>query len=81
MTFFPVLVEPVNITKSTASTSAEPTPPPPTATCSTFSGSPHSRMPSARSNDVRGVMCEGLRTTALPAASAGIASPNEFVSG
>ena len=38
-------------------------------------------MHSAISSDVSGVTSDGLRTTALPAASAGIASPNEFVSG
>ena len=45
MTLRPVAVEPVNITKSTASISAVPVSAPPIATWSTFSGSPHSRMP------------------------------------
>ena len=81
ITFLPVAVEPVNMTKSTASTSAEPISPPPIAIWSTFSGRPLSRMPSASRSEVSGVTSDGLRTTALPAASAGIASPNELVSG
>ena len=38
-------------------------------------------MPSAISSDVSGVTSDGLSTTALPAASAGMQSPKEFVSG
>ena len=71
----------MNITKSTASISAVPVSAPPMAICSTFSGIPHSRRPSARSSDVSGVTSDGLSTTPLPAASAGIASPNELVIG
>jgi hypothetical protein len=81
MTLRPVAVEPVNITKSTASISAVPVSAPPTATWIAFSGSPHSRIASASSSDVSGVTSEGLSTTALPAASAGMASPKLFVSG
>ena len=74
-------VEPVNITKSASSITAVPVSGPPTAIWSTGSGIPHSRSPSASSSDVSGVTSDGLSSTALPAASAGIASPNEFVSG
>ena len=81
MTFLPVAVEPVNMTMSTASTSAAPVAPSPVATWKTSSGSPHSRSASAISSDVSGVTSDGLRTTALPAASAGMQSPKEFVSG
>ena len=81
ITFLPTSVEPVNITKSTASISAAPTAPPPGATMKTSSGSPHSRRPSAISSEVSGVRLAGLRTAALPAASAGMQSPKEFVSG
>ena len=66
---------------STCSISAAPVPPRPVAICSTFSGRPHSRRPSASSSDVSGVTSEGLRITELPAASAGMQSPKEFVSG
>ena len=38
-------------------------------------------MPSASSSEVSGVASAGLRITALPAAMAGMQSPNEFVSG
>ena len=44
-------------------------------------GSPHSRSISAISIDVSGVTSDGFSSTALPAASAGMQSPNEFVSG
>ena len=82
MTFFPVSVEPVNITKSTASISGFPTTEPcPVATWKTFSGIPHSRRHSAMSSEVSGVFSAGLRIAALPAASAGMQSPNELVSG
>ena len=81
MTFLPVAVEPVNITMSTWSTSAAPVSPRPVATWKTCSGSPHSRSPSASRSDVSGVTSDGLRITALPAMSAGMQSPKEFVSG
>ena len=42
---------------------------------------PHSASISAISSEVSGVTSEGLRTTALPAASAGMQSPNELFSG
>ena len=66
---------------STFSISAAPARPSPVAICRTFSGSPHSRRPSAISSEVRGVTSEGLRITLLPAASAGMQSPKELVSG
>ena len=81
MTLRPVLVEPVNMTMSTSSTSAAPVSPRPVATWKTFGGMPHSVSISAISSDVRGVSSLGLRITALPAASAGTQSPNELVSG
>jgi hypothetical protein len=81
MIFFPVGVEPVNMTMSTSSTRAAPVPPSPVATAKTCSGSPHSRIAVSISCDVSGVISDGLSTTALPAASAGMQSPNEFVSG
>jgi len=66
---------------STCSTSAAPVSPRPVAICRTSSGRPHSRSPSASSIEVRGVISEGFRITELPAASAGMQSPKEFVSG
>ena len=82
MTFVPVSVEPVNMTMSTSSISAcAGRRPPPVATWKTSSGSPHSRRHSAISSEVSGVTSAGLRTTALPAASAGMQSPKELVSG
>ena len=66
---------------STCSISAAPVSPRPVAICRTFSGRPHSRRPSAISSEVSGVTSEGLRITLLPAASAGMQSPKEFVSG
>jgi hypothetical protein len=80
-TLRPVLVEPVNMIMSTWSTSAAPVSPRPVAICSTCSGSPHSSIPSASNSEVKGVISEGLRITLLPAASAGMQSPKEFVSG
>ena len=81
MTFLPVAVEPVNITKSTSSIRSCAWSAPPIRTWIASLGSPHSRIPSASSSEVSGVTCDGLRTTALPAASAGIASPKLLVSG
>ena len=70
------------MTKSTASIRALPILlPSPTVTWKTSSGMPHSRRPSAISIEVIGVSVAGLRTTELPAASAGMQSPKEFVSG
>ena len=66
---------------STCSTSAAPVSPRPVAICRTFSGRPHSRSPSAISSEVSGVISDGLRITLLPAISAGMQSPKEFVSG
>ena len=74
-------VEPVNMIMSTCSISAAPVSPRPVAICRTSSGRPHSRSPSASSSEVSGVISEGLRITLLPAISAGMQSPKEFVSG
>jgi hypothetical protein len=74
-------VEPVNMTMSTSSITARPVSPLPVTTCRTFSGRPHSRSPSARRSEVSGVTLDGLRSTLLPAASAGTQSPKPFVSG
>ena len=80
-TFLPVFVEPVNMMKSTSSIRAAPVSPRPVATWKTLSGRPHSRSISAISSEVSGVTSEGLRIAALPAASAGMQSPKELVSG
>ncbi len=77
----PVAVEPVKLIMSTSSTTAAPVSPRPVATAKTPSGMPHSRRASASSRLVSGVTSLGLSRTALPAASAGMQSPNEFVSG
>ena len=69
------------MTMSTSSTSAAPASPPPVATWKAPSGMPHSASIWAISNEVSGVTSEGFRTTALPAASAGMQSPNELLSG
>ncbi len=81
MTFLPVAIEPVNMIMSTWSTSAAPVAPRPVATWKTPSGRPHSLSISAISSEVSGVISEGFSTTALPAASAGMQSPNELLSG
>ena len=81
MTFLPVATEPVNITASTSSTRAAPVSPRPVATAKTPSGIPHSASISAISSDVSGVTSDGFRITALPAASAGMQSPKELLSG
>ena len=82
ITLMPVSVEPVNMTKSTASISASPASRPvPVATWKTCSGIPQARSPSSISSEVSGVTCAGFSTAALPAASAGMQSPKEFVSG
>ena len=81
MTLRPVAVDPVNMIMSTASISASPVRARPVATWKTSSGRPHSRRPSASRRLVSGVISLGLRITLLPAASAGMQSPNELVSG
>ena len=81
ITFFPVSTEPVNITKSTSSTSAAPVTPRPVAVWNTPSGKPQSASISASSKEVSGVTSDGFSTTAFPAASAGMQSPNELLSG
>ena len=58
-----------------------PVEPPPVATWNTFSGSPHSRIISAIKSELSGVTSLGLRITLLPAARAGMQSPNEFAIG
>ena len=80
-TLRPVRVEPVNMTMSTSSTTAAPVAPRPVTICRTSGGRPHSRIPSAISIEVSGVISEGLSSTLLPAASAGMQSPKELVSG
>ena len=81
ITRLPVSTDPVNITMSTSSTSAAPVSPLPVATWKTPSGRSHSPRISAISIDVSGVTSDGFRTTALPAASAGMQSPNELFNG
>ena len=80
-TFRPVATEPVNMTKSAESMSAEPASPRPVAIRNTSSGHPAARMPSAMSSDVSGVTSLGFSTTVLPAIIAGMQSPKLFVSG
>ena len=67
--------------QSTWSMSAAPVEPSPVATWKTPSGMPHSRSISSISSELSGVTSLGLRITLLPAASAGMQSPNEFVIG
>jgi hypothetical protein len=74
-------VDPVNITKSAVSTRAWPVAPAPVTTWKTSLGQPHSRVIFSMSSAVSGVYSEGLRTTALPAARAGMASPKELING
>ncbi len=81
MTFLPVRVEPVNMIMSTLSISAAPVSPVPVATERTPSGNPTAAAPSATSRLVSGVTSLGFITTEFPAMSAGITSPNVFVSG
>ena len=69
------------MTKSTSSISAAPVSPRPVATWKTPSGIPHSASISAISSEVSGVTSDGFMTTELPAASAGMQSPNELLSG
>ncbi len=66
---------------STCSISAAPVSPRPVAICSTSAGSPLSRSPSASNSEVSGVTSEGFRITLFPAASAGMQSPKELISG
>ena len=61
--------------------SAAPVAPRPVATCITPSGRPASRMHSCISEVEKGVISDGLKMTALPAASAAMPSPKQFVSG
>src|SRR4051794_35564229 len=77
ITLRPVFVEPVNMIMSTASISASPVAPRPVATWKTSSGTPDARSPAASRRLVSGVSSLGLRITLLPAASAGMQSPNE----
>ena len=81
MTFLPVATDPVNMIMSTSSTRAAPVSPRPVATWKTPSGSSHSASISAINSEVSGVTSEGFRTTALPAARAGMQSPKELLSG
>ncbi len=80
----PTSVEPVNAILSTpgCSTSRCPTVEPgPTTTLTTPSGSPASAASSAKRSAVSGVSSAGLRTTVLPAASAGPSFHEAIVSG
>jgi len=81
ITACPVRIEPVNITQSTLGINAAPVEPSPVATWKTDSGSPHSRIISSISSELRGVTSLGLRITLLPAASAGMQSPKELAIG
>ena len=69
------------MTMSTPSTKAAPVSPRPVATWKAPSGAPQAASISAISKEVSGVTSEGFRTTALPAASAGMQSPKELFSG
>ena len=53
----------------------------PVATLKAPSGIPHSASISAINREVSGVTSDGFSTTALPAASAGMQSPKELLSG
>jgi len=69
------------MTQSTSAISAAPVRAAPVATWNTSSGRPHSRIISAISSELSGVTSLGLRITLLPAASAGMQSPNELAIG
>ena len=69
----PVLVEPVNCTMSTESTTAAPVAPRPVTHANT-GGAPICSQPRANSRADSGVTSEGLTTTAAPASSAATAS-------
>ena len=69
----PVLVEPVNCTMSTASTTAAPVAPRPVTHAKT-GGAPICSQPRASSRADSGVTSEGLTRTAAPASSAATAS-------
>ena len=74
MTRRPAAFDPVKQTLRTASWVTKRPPmvaPSPGTTCMTPSGTPASRASSPRRSAVRGVRLAGLRTTVLPAASAG----------
>ena len=82
MTFRPVAVEPVNMTMSTASISAAPVSAAAGGDLEDVRRAGRTRAgTSAISSEVSGVTSDGLRMTALPAASAGMQSPKELVSG
>jgi hypothetical protein len=75
-------VDPVKQTKSVLSMSGPPTTEPwPYTTWNNPSGSPASASRSAAHSAVNGVWLSGLRTTALPASSAGMASEIVSTSG
>ena len=67
--------------QSTFEISAAPVDPSPVATWKTPAGRPHSSIISSINNELSGVTSLGLRITLLPAASAGMQSPNEFAIG
>ena len=80
----PTSVEPVNATLATSGCSTRRLPatePGPATTLSTPSGSPASRAMRSSSSAVSGVSSAGLRTTVLPAASAGATFHDAITSG
>ena len=78
----PTSVEPVNATLSTsASTSAAPVRPSPVTMLTTPGGSSAWRTTSQKRSAVSGVVSAGLRTTVLPAASAGASFQASISSG
>ena len=81
MTACPVCVEPVNMTKSTSSTTASPVSRAPTATSKTPGGAPAAFIISLQSRPVRGVTSDGFMMTALPAINAGTQSQKALTSG
>ena len=85
LTRLPARVEPVNeiMSRSGCAASASPTtgPLPGTRLKTPAGRTPVSSITSARMKAFSGVTSLGLRITLLPAASAGMQSPNEFVIG
>ena len=80
---FPVAVDPVNAILSTSrcSTRAAPASPKPVTMLSAPGGKPASSSSSPSRSAVSGVCSAGLRTTVLPAVSAGITLKQAIVSG
>jgi hypothetical protein len=82
-TFAPVAAEPTNVTWATpgCSTSAAPVSPSPVATWNIPRGTPASSASCASRSGVMDASSDGLRMTALPAASAGAAQRAATCSG